>query len=122
MTALRIHSRGLLATSATLAIWTVLAIRSPDLTYHFAPLIAAAAWPVLVRRNEAPPVRDSVAAGVGAFALVSGVAVLLAAGGYLEGPTFWNDGPALTEAFLFAGLGVAAGVAIARRPAEVSAA
>lgn len=121
MTALRTHAFGLLATSGTLAIWTVLAVRSPDLTYHFAPLIAAGLWPGVTRRGDVPTIRMSVVAALGAFFLVMVVSLILAAGGYLEGPTFWNAGPALTEAILFAALGAGLGTLIARRPAPAAA-
>lgn len=122
MTALRTHARGVLLTTAVLAIWAVLAIRSPDLTYHFAPLIAGAAWPIVIRREGPPPVRDAVWGALGAFVSTSVVALLLATGGYLDGPTFWNEGPALTEALLFTALGAALGAAVSLRPATVSAA
>jgi hypothetical protein len=115
MAILRIHGRGLAAALALLAVWAVLATRNPNLTYHFAPLLAGAAWPALLRDADRVATRDLVIAGLGGFALVSGSALLLAASGYLDGPTFWNDGPAVTEAVLFAAAGSGGGVLFAAR-------
>jgi hypothetical protein len=110
--------RGGAATAAVLAIWSILAVRSPDLTYHFAPLIAAGVWPVLGRHTTTSPLRPTALAALGGFAMTVAVSVLLAGAGYLQGPTFWGDGHALSEAILFAALGAAGGAAVGLRAAK----
>ncbi len=89
-------------TFAALALWAVLAARSPDLTYHFAPLIAAGVWPVMSGRAAA-----AVASG-GVTLLVS---IGLALAGWLEGPDFFGGHAAFGEAALFAVAGAALGAA-----------
>jgi hypothetical protein len=110
--------RGAAATAVVLAVWSVLAVRSPDLTYHFAPLIAAGVWPVLGHHTTTSGLRPTALAALGGFAMTATVSLLLAGAGYLEGPTFWGDGHALSEAILFAALGAAGGAAIGLRSAK----
>lgn len=101
--------------AAVCAVWSALAIRSPDLTYHFAPVIAAAVWPLSMRSNGRRDSRDAMTSAIGAFLLVSAVALGLHVTDNLTGPTFWNEGPALTEAIVFAAVGAAVGGRAASR-------
>lgn len=108
--------RPALVTAATCAAWVGLALRSPGVTYHVAPLIAAGAGPALTRGVFA---RDRkrllLAIGFASTALVAVVGALLAATGHLEGPTLWHSRPATSEALGFALLGGAWGTRVAMR-------
>lgn len=102
--------------TAAALVWAVLAWRTPTSTFHFAPLIVAAAWPVVARsygeRHDRPQA-GMVAASAAGLAMVTGL-VLLAAG-RLEGPTFWSDGGAIVEVALAAVLGGAYGFRVLTR-------
>ena len=115
MSSLSVHRRGILLTTAILAAWAFLAVRSPHLTYHFAPLLAGAAWPIAIRREEPQPVRFAAFTGLAAFVFVGTTSIVLALAGYMEGPTFWERGPAVYEALLFAAIASAFGVRVASR-------
>lgn len=95
------------------AVWVVLASRNPELTYHFAPLIAAGAWPIAGSRPWA-------AIGSGAIALAAASALQLA--GSLEGPDLVGGEAAFAEAILFALIGAGAGWAraVSRSPRTTS--
>ena len=107
--------RGLVWTVGVLVVWTILAIRNPTLTYHFAPLIAAAAWPIASRREAAQPLMQALISGVGALVLVTVVSLALWSSENLDGPILWGDGPAVVEALLFAALGALFGTWVAGR-------
>lgn len=102
---------GLLAASTTALAWTALALRQPETTYHFAPMIVAASWGAARRWVDAGPGRRAsglaTAGGGGAIAVVT--AAELAWLGALEGPTLWGTGGALVEAVAFAAIGAAIG-------------
>lgn len=91
-------------------VWVILQLRSPDLTYHFAPLLAALGGPLLLRRNGRRPLKHAAVVGVLATAVVIGVGIGLGLGDALEGPALWERGPALVEVFVLAPLGAALGV------------
>ncbi len=110
-----VHGRGLSLNATVTTLWVILAVRNPVLTYHFAPLLAALAWPVAVRRSNPQPVNVAGLAATGSFLLVAVVGIVLAAAGKLDGPTFWNDGPALIEVLLFAAIGAGFGARVATR-------
>jgi hypothetical protein len=107
--------RGALLTSAVCLIWVGLAVRSPSLTYHFAPLIAGVLWPLSLRSDGRRSTRDAWTAGAAAAALVSVTSIGLHLVDKLEGPTFWNEGPPLTEAVIFAVIAAAFGARSASR-------
>jgi hypothetical protein len=111
-------TRGLAVSIIALAIWTFLAVRSPTLTYHFAPLLAAIAVPAGMRRGSAVGAIAAMRAGALSFGLVVAVSVVFHVGDYLEGPTFFGTRPALVEAVILAGLGAAIGVRSAIRKSE----
>ncbi len=80
--------------------WIVLATRNPHLTYHFAPLIVAGAWPIAGSR---PP----TAWLSGAIAVLATVG--LQAAGSLDGPDLVGGDAAFGEAVLFAVAGAVGG-------------
>jgi len=102
---------GLLATSAVALAWMALALRQPDTTYHFAPVIVAASWGAARRWVAAGS--GSHAAGLAAAAGGGAIAVITAAElawfGALEGPTLWGSAGALVETVAFAAVGAALG-------------
>ena len=89
-------------TIGTLAVWAFLATRSPDLTYHFAPLIAAAAWPVAGSRANTAMIS-------GPLTLLTSIG--LAAAGSLQGPDLVGGHAALAEAVVFGVAGAVGGAA-----------
>ena len=89
-------------TIGALAVWAFLASRNPELTYHFAPLVAAAAWPVAGSRPD-----SAVVSGTLTLATSFG----LAAAGSMDGPDLVGGHAALAEAVLFAVVGAAGGAA-----------
>ena len=85
---------------AAAAAWVLLASRSPNLTYHFAPLVAAGAWPIAGSRA-----RWAVASGAIAVATAVGLRVSSS----LEGPDLIGGHAAFAEAVLFALVGAGGG-------------
>lgn len=102
---------GLLAASAVALVWVALALRQPDTTYHFAPIIVAASWGAARRWVDASPGSRTAgltaAGGGGAIALIT--AAELAWLGALDGPTLWGTSGALAETLAFAAAGAALG-------------
>lgn len=102
---------GLLAASTVALVWVTLALRQPDTTYHFAPILVAASWGGARRWVDA----SSSARAVGLAAAGGGtlVAVITAAElawlGALDGPTLWGPDGALVETLAFAVAGAALG-------------
>ncbi|MGI9607008.1 MAG: hypothetical protein ACR2P0_12790 [Acidimicrobiales bacterium] len=115
MTIGRGQLRGGAITVAVCALWAFLALRRPELTYHFAPLIAATAWPVALRTGGRRSRRDAAIGGVAAAAVVIVTGLVLHVADALDGPTFWNDGPALSENIIFALVGAGFGARVASR-------
>lgn len=99
-----------------LVVWVALAVRNPQLTYHFAPLIAAFVGPASLRASGRIDAAIALPAAAATSAIVGLTSVALHAGDALLGPTFWNDGPALSEAVLFTVFGAVAGARVATRP------
>ncbi len=98
------------------AVWGALALSNPTLTYHFAPLVVAAGWPVAERtargRVEARRTRTPVA---GSLLLTVLVSLALWLGDAMRGPTFWTETGAIWEAVAFAALGSAWGFRVLTR-------
>ncbi len=109
------HVRGALYTVLVGVIWVVLAIRSPAVHYHFAPLFAAAAWPLSLRSQGQRTGRDALIAASGSAGLTLVITLGLQLAGKLDGPNFAHRGPAWPEAVLFAVLGAAIAARVASR-------
>lgn len=108
------------ATGGVVVVWSALAARSPELTYHFAPLLAAVAGPWLVQSTLGRQDRRTAALATGvAFAMTVLTAAALHVADRLRGPTFWSDSGAFGEALLFGLIGAALGfVLLVRRPSD----
>lgn len=79
-----------------------LALANPDLTYHFAPPVAAVGWPIARRTTGgALPIRRGLLVSGASFAVAIGTLAILHLADALEGPTFWSDGGALWEGLAF---------------------
>ena len=113
--------RGAWALVLAAVVWAVLAIRTPTNTFHFAPLVVAVVWPLVLRADRGMPGRRRSAVVVlTGPALAVLVGVVLSATGNLEGPTFWSDGGAPVEVVLFALAGGVAGWVVLRGAANRS--
>lgn len=81
------------------AAWAALAVRHPEVTYHLAPLLAAASAPLATRQRTRPQrSRISLIAGAASTTLVLVIAAAMALTDHLEGPTNWHTRPAALEA------------------------
>lgn len=99
---MRTHLFPALWSAAAAALWFALAANNATQTYHFAPLIAAGAWPmVLAARHN----RDVWAAGIGAFGIALAATIALALRDSLRGPDLVGGHAATTEAVVFAAAG-----------------
>lgn len=105
----------LLASVTITTVWTGLALRHPTLTYHFAPVLAAAAWPLVARFTRG---RTSLAVGLraatGGIVVTALAAAELHALDALRGPALIG-GSATTEALLGALGGAAWGTRVITR-------
>jgi hypothetical protein len=112
------HRRGAVLTGLVCVVWILLANRSPSLTYHFAPPIAAVLWPLSLRSRGRRTFRDAAVGAAGASALVLVTSLGIHLTDQMTGPTFIDRGAALTEAILFLVIGAAFGLrtAIRERP------
>lgn len=112
----RMHVLGAAITGLVAIAWVGLSARSPTLTYHFAPLIGAAAWPAALRGGR--PVRvsplDARRAAIGAAALTYLATAVLLVFDWLRGPTFWDSGPAIVEVVPMVLVGAVGGYRYAR--------
>ena len=109
------HFRGALLTGGVCVVWFFLAARRPELHYHFAPLIAAALWPLSLRSNGRATSQDARKGGIGATVLVLATTGLILVTGNMDGPNFLHRGPAWPEAVLFALIAAAWGTRAASR-------
>lgn len=117
---------GLLAASTVALLWVARALRQPDTTYHFGPIIVAASWGAARRWVDASPGARAVglAAAGGGGTIASITAAELAWLGALEGPTMWGPDGVLIETLAFAAAGAALGYRFVtrRRPGYLFAA
>lgn len=111
---------GLPFTIVAAAGWVALAVSTPTTTYHFAPTVVAAAWPVARRPRAGHRLsKRAVAATVGGGAAVAlAVTVALASADALAGPTFFGTDGAVVETLVMAGVGVVIGLVFALRSAR----
>ncbi|MGI8873154.1 MAG: hypothetical protein ACR2KP_02275 [Egibacteraceae bacterium] len=92
--------------------WAVLAGRSPDATYHFAPALVAWTYPYLRLSGTRASPRQALGAVVVGTAVAVITTVVLDAVGWLEGPVLVG-GDALGESLLVAGFAAVVAVVIA---------
>ncbi|GGM62906.1 hypothetical protein GCM10012275_36990 [Longimycelium tulufanense] len=98
-------------------LWALLAVNDPTTTYHLAPLLVAAAWPVSRRWLGGRPVRATAALGDAAAGLVVALATtaLLAWRGLLVGPDVTGRTAVVPESVIVAVAGAVLGWWLARR-------
>ncbi len=106
---------GLLVAVAAAVIWHLLATGNPTTTYHVAPALVTAAWPVArrLRAGRALPVRIAAATTAGSTVLALTTTLLLAARDALHGPTLFGIPTALTETLAAIATGAAIGIVLA---------
>lgn len=106
---------GLTITLAVATGWFVLATGNPTTTYHFAPVLVAAAWPVgrRLRAGRALPAGAALATTAGSTALAAVTTLLLSTAGALIGPALPGIPTALTETLAGIALGAAMGTGLA---------
>ncbi|MFV2039296.1 MAG: hypothetical protein ACC660_03550, partial [Acidimicrobiales bacterium] len=80
-------------------VWVVLGFNNPTLTYHFAPVIAAGAWPSVLQARDS---RSLWAAGAGGLGIALVATVVLALGDSLRGPDLAGGSAATAESIIFA--------------------
>ncbi|MFW2383592.1 MAG: hypothetical protein ACN4GZ_17705, partial [Acidimicrobiales bacterium] len=94
----RAHLYGILATLATAGLWLVLAWRSPNLTHHFAPAVAAGSWGFLARRSmPAASNQDRLLMAGGALSITLAVYLVLLFNDRLQGPSLIASVPPSVE-------------------------
>lgn len=101
------HIRGALLTGAVCVVWFFLAARSPTLHYHFAPIVAAALWPLSLRSSGRATIEDARTGGIGAAVMVLATTGIIVLFGNMLGPNFLHVGPAWPEAVLFTAIAAA---------------
>ena len=98
------------------ALWVILAIARPGVTYHLAPLIVAA-LPTVAGRFEGRAGPMTLARlAVGGAGLAFAATLLLSSLGRLAGPSLLLFGGAALEAVIFSLLGAVAGWIMGRLP------
>lgn len=101
---------------AAAGVWLALALSNPNLTYHFAPPVVAAAWPIARRTTAgAMPLRSALVVSGAALATAVATIVALGLSDALEGPTFWSDGGAAWEGLTFATVAALWGLRVSTR-------
>jgi hypothetical protein len=104
----------------SLALWLLLAFANRGTTYHFAPLIVAAAGPVTARLDASAPLpwRQIAALAAGSLtAAALGVALMWPLGA-LDGPALVG-GSAPAETVLAVAVGGAVGLLVGRFPGRI---
>lgn len=96
-------------------IWLALAMFNPTTTYHFAPVIVAAAWPAGCRLHAARalPARPAVTTALGGGLLALAATALLSTLDALAGPALFGLPDGLSETLAAVALGVCIGVTFA---------
>ncbi|GAB3394184.1 glutaredoxin family protein [Amycolatopsis echigonensis] len=95
--------------------WFLLATAHPATTYHFAPMLVAAAWPVTRRwrTRTVLPGRVAVRTALGGATVAMVITALLAVRHALAGPTLLGTGGALTETLIAVAMGAVFGGVLA---------
>lgn len=113
----RLRAAGsLLASAAITGVWAALALRSPMVTYHFAPALAAAAWPVTARVVHGQATSGAaVGAAAGGLVITLLATIALSLIDALRGPVLVG-GNATGESVLFAVVAAIWGARALSRP------
>jgi hypothetical protein len=106
-------SRGAAAALVVAALWAVLTLARPGVTFHLAPLLTAIAPAALTRYECRVPAGAAVAAGGAGLAIALLATAALGLAGRLGGPSLLPTGGATLESAVFAVVGAIAGVLIA---------
>jgi hypothetical protein len=95
-------------------LWIFLALRSPDQTFHFGPLLVAAAVAMSHRSSGSGPLSNPAAAGAAVSGLTNALigTGILAFNDALEGPSWLPFGDATLETLVFAFAGAGLGFVI----------
>ncbi|AEA23518.1 glutaredoxin [Amycolatopsis echigonensis] len=104
---------GLAVTLLAAAGWFALATANPTTSYHLAPAVVAAAWPIARRLRAGRPLPIGAAAltAFGGALIAVAVTLLLSARDALAGPILFGV-PPLTEALLSVALGFVVGTVL----------
>ncbi|WP_306357907.1 MULTISPECIES: hypothetical protein [unclassified Nocardia] len=102
---------GAIAALISAVVWITAALWHPTTTYHLAPALVAAAWPVTyrVRSRVATTIGSAVTAAAGASVIAVTTTVLLAARHALDGPTVTGSDAVVAETILMIGIGAVSG-------------
>ncbi len=115
------RSAGLLIALAAAVAWAGLAARTPTSTYHFAPIVIAAAWVLFDGYSKAGTTQHkAVNFAIAGLVIAVATTLILEVKGDLQGPTFWDgsdDAPVVVEHVLFSVVGAAGGLVLAMRQA-----
>lgn len=108
---------GPLASVVVAVGWLPLASWHPNTTYHFAPLLAAAGWPITRRWRGGPPlpVGAAIAAAAGGLGVTLAATALLGARHVLPGPSLTGSGSVLVETLIAVLAGAVLGAVLAGR-------
>ncbi|WP_318283946.1 glutaredoxin domain-containing protein [Rhodococcus ruber] len=111
-------SSGMLLSLTFAGVWLVVATVNPATTYHLAPLLVVAAWPLALRwRTRAPlTAATSIRAAAAGMAVAAASTVVLVARHGLAGPTLTGSAGALAETVAAIAVGAALGAAGALIP------
>ncbi len=113
----RADVRGALVWGGFLSVlWIGVALLRPGTTFHLAPLLVAAAPPLLLSLNERSAVDARTVTMVGATsaAMAAGTALIVAGIGAMEGPAFEPFPTPMIEALVLTVAGAAIGVGFGR--------
>jgi glutaredoxin len=116
---------GAVLSVAAALVWFLLATTHPGTTYHVAPVLVAAAWPITRRWHTRAALsgRAAAATALGGAAVGLAATALLAVRHAMSGPTLTGSGTALTETLVAVAVGTVVGGVLAvvgrRRSATV---
>jgi hypothetical protein len=114
--------RGAAASVACVVLWSFLADRTPTSTFHFAPVLVAAAWVAVEGTTGAGlAARATVKLAAAGVVVAAAATVGLEMADLLRGPVFWQhgpDAPVVAEHLLFALIGGLIGALISVRYAS----
>lgn len=110
------HARVIVVTLVVAAVWGLLAILRPMVTYHLGPAVVAWAYPFVRWTRPARPSTGRALSSAAAGGLFAATATLvLHAAGFLRGPALFGGGPlgeGLIVAAVAALVAAVAGIAV----------